>query len=558
MTAHNVPAEVEVKLEATSAEDLRQVAQLRSLGRFRLRPRRTLRLHSVYLDTRDFALARAGVALRVRRSGRAWEATAKWSGRVVGARHERPELTVALPGPPPMPFTLPDGPLRTQLAAVVLGRRLTPVLISDVRRQIRDLLVGSSSDALAEVALDTVELRAPSGTPAGTAYYEIEIERRGGQRRDLDALSHLLQERFGLIPSRSSKFARGLAELHGAAILATEVETIQASDTVAVAARKVVAMQLARLRAADPETRVGRDPEAVHDQRVAVRRLRAALRTFAAGIPARLRETLATELRWLGQELGAVRDLDVQIANLTWHAGRLRRDAPQALEAFRDHLETEHVVRRAALVAALDSPRCARLLAALERFATSPPPRNARGDAALPVAAVGRKAIKRTLRKLIRRGSAIGEIPDPADLHALRIRAKRLRYLLEALKPITDAPGRKLTRQLVRLQDVLGRFNDAMVAAAHVRAYRDGSAVGAGDEVGPALGALADTELRRAGVAQSEFARAWARFTGKSTQRQRRMLLRHLKDSACKAQAARDRGGAAGAAGAPVQRVTRA
>src|SRR4030095_13743691 len=134
-------------------------------ARFRRRPRGVQHLHSVYLDTRDFALARAGIALRLRRAGRSWEATAKWSGRVAGALHERPELTVALPGEPTSPFTLPDGPLRTQLTAVLLGRRLSPILVSEVRRQLRDLLPASASasDSLAEVALDTVELRGPNG-----------------------------------------------------------------------------------------------------------------------------------------------------------------------------------------------------------------------------------------------------------------------------------------------------------------------------------------------------------------------------------------------------------
>src|SRR5579862_9295042 len=214
MATDRVPTEVELKLEASTADVLRQIAQLRMLDRFRLRPRRAVRLHSVYFDTRDLALARAGVALRVRRSGRAWEATAKWSGRVARTVHERPELTVALPGAPAGPFTLPDGPLRTELTAVVLGRRLAPVLVTDIHRQLRDLLPGAAAAAepLAEVALDTVELRGPDGHATLPPYFEVEVERRAGRRRDLNDFGRALQQRFGLVPSRASKFARGLAE----------------------------------------------------------------------------------------------------------------------------------------------------------------------------------------------------------------------------------------------------------------------------------------------------------------------------------------------------------
>lgn len=534
MTARDIPAEVEIKLEAASADALRHVGLLRVLGRFRLRPRGVQHLHSVYLDTRDFALARAGVALRVRRAGRSWEATAKWSGRVAGALHERPELTVALPGEPAVPFTLPDGPLRTQLTAVLLGRRLAPILVSEVRRQLRDLLPANASAAepLAEVALDTVELRAPNGSAAGTPFFEVEIERRSGKRGDLTALSQLLQQRFGLVPSRASKFARGLAELYGDQAPAGATQDIQLGDSVGAAARKIAAVQLGRLRAADPGTRAGRDAESLHEARVAVRRLRAATRTFAAGFPTRLRDTLAAELRWLGQELGAVRDLDVQLANLVWHREHLARDVRRHVDPFLLHLESERTVRRASLVETLDSRRYFRLLGALERFAASPPPRRPRGDAAQPLPKVARRAVRRAMRKVMERGDAVGEVPEAEDLHALRIRGKRLRYLLEALKPVAGAPGKKLIKQLVQLQDVLGRFNDAIVAATFVRAYRDGIGSNAHDEERHTLTALADRELRRAGVAQSDFARAWRRFTGKATLRQRRMLLKQLKKAA--------------------------
>jgi inorganic triphosphatase YgiF len=107
MTEERVPAEVEIKLEASAADDLVHIARLRALGSFRLKPRGVAHLYSLYLDTRNFALARAGVALRLRRSGRNWEATAKWRGRVDGALHQRPELTVALPAERPCPSRCP-------------------------------------------------------------------------------------------------------------------------------------------------------------------------------------------------------------------------------------------------------------------------------------------------------------------------------------------------------------------------------------------------------------------------------------------------------------------
>ena len=107
----------------------------------------------------------------------------------------------------------------------------------------------------------------------------------------------------------------------------------------------------------------------------------------------------------------------------------------------------------------------------------------------------------------------------------MRIRAKRLRYVLEALKPITARDGRRLTKQLVRLQDVLGRFNDSMVTAATVRRYRDGLKPPPPAAAREALSAVADAELRRAGAAQAQFHRAWKRFAEKGARRRLRDLL---------------------------------
>jgi len=218
---HPVAHEIEAKLLAPSATALNAIARLDRLDAHRLQARGTARLHSVYLDTRDMTLARQGVALRLRRHGRRWEATAKWSGRVRGAVHRRPELTVPLPSAPHMPFTLPAG-LRPQLGALLGRRRLVPILVTRIERRLFDVLgdepaITHSDDAVvAELALDRVRLMAPERPRRAVATYcEVEIEARRGTPRDIRKLAALLQERFDLTPSRDSKFSRGLALLYG-------------------------------------------------------------------------------------------------------------------------------------------------------------------------------------------------------------------------------------------------------------------------------------------------------------------------------------------------------
>lgn len=532
MAAEPIPDEVEVKLEATSPDVLLAIAAVGTLGDYRLRRRRVQSLQTTYLDTPALCLARAGVAVRVRRAGRRWEATAKWPGRVDGALHTRPELTVPLPGPPAAPFVPPAGPLADALQPYLLGRPLQPVLVTTVERRLLDVLPGAgAAPALAEVALDTVQLRRPDGAPAAPEYWEVEIEQRAGAPADCLAVGRALRRRFHLLPSAATKFARGLAAVRPPGEVVAPPAPIGAADSLDTATRAIIAAQLARLRTAQPAVRHGEDPEAVHEMRVGVRRLRTALRLGKAALPPRQRQALARELRWLGGMLGGVRDLDVQLANAAWHRQRLAPTARGPVDGLRRALRRQRVAARAALEEALDSPRCTKLLLALER-ASAAPRRPPRGAGAEPIARAGRRAVKRAMRRLRALGDAIEELPRADDLHALRIRAKRLRYVLEALKPITGREGRRLTRQLVRLQDLLGRFNDAMVAAATVRQYRNALPAKTPASTREALSAIADAELRRAGVAQAQFDRAWRRFTERGARRRLRDLLDALAAAA--------------------------
>ncbi|MFN8642866.1 MAG: CHAD domain-containing protein [Candidatus Binatia bacterium] len=371
----------------------------------------------------------------------------------------------------------------------------------------------------------------PRRRPAAAPFWEVEVERRAGTAADCVAVGRALRRRFHLVPSTATKFGRGLLAVRPAGEPVAPRGPVAASDSLDTATRAIIARHLGRLREALPAVRYGEDPEAVHEMRVAVRRLRTALRLGRAALPVRQREALGRELRWLGSALGPVRDLDVQLANAAWHRQRLAPAARAPIDGLRRALRRDRIAARAALEQALDSTRCARLLLALERAAVAPR-RPVRAAAAEPIAEAGRRAVKRAMRRLRKLGDGVGELPAAEDLHALRIRAKRLRYALEALKPISGREGRRMTKQLVRLQDVLGRFNDSMVAAATVRRYRDALPAKTPPATRQALSTIADAELRRAGAAQARFEAAWRRFTDRGARRRLRALLTALADSA--------------------------
>jgi inorganic triphosphatase YgiF len=224
MATHaSIPQEIEAKLLTPDVVTLSDIAKLKELGPYRLWPRRTLELHTVYLDTVQFTLARQGIALRVRRDRARWEATIKWSGREKGMMHTRPELTVRLASAPAFPFALRQGPLANHLSELVAGQLLTPILVSDTYRQRRSVRLATpdKSPAFAEMALDRVRLCAPgrSRSPA-TAYGEIEIELESpALARHLLAFATLLRQRFALTPTQGSKFSRGLSLLYGPGLI---------------------------------------------------------------------------------------------------------------------------------------------------------------------------------------------------------------------------------------------------------------------------------------------------------------------------------------------------
>ena len=532
MTDSSVPSEVEAKLLVPAGGDLRPLARLQQLGRYRVQPRDVARLHTVYLDTTDLTLARHGVALRVRRHAGHWEATAKWAGTVRGDVHERPELTVPLPRAPRAPFSPPAGPLAMHLAALIAGRPLAPILISDITRRRLDVLApptAAQTEPLAELALDRVRLRGPASRQAAITYYEVEIELRQGTRRDIAGIARLLRQRFGLLPSTQSKFARGLALLYDDKRLAVPATAVVPHDTLEEATRKIIGLHLRRLRQHDPETRRGQDPEALHDMRVACRRLRAAVHALEAGMPKQLHRYLSDELEWLGQLLGNVRDLDVQLGLLERYHTVTRPDPGGGLTGLRAYMESERVRHRAEMLKGLDSDRYFRLLIRLEGFTRGRGrPRAGNGATKKSVAAVGRQAIKKAFRRLLKRGGAIGAAPTDADLHALRIRAKRLRYLLEFLREVIGKPGRRLVKDLVRLQDLLGNHHDTVVAAEFIRRYVEGPGAQASAETFLALGAFMGEQRRLADVTRGDFQKAWARFSRRRTVKELDAVLRHL------------------------------
>jgi CHAD domain-containing protein len=218
-----------------------------------------------------------------------------------------------------------------------------------------------------------------------------------------------------------------------------------------------------RLIAHDPMIRIGEDTEGVHQARVATRKLRSHLHTFAPILADQWGEPLREELSWLGDLLGDARDADVLLDLLRSTARALPAEhRPFTADLF-DQLTAQGIRARHDLLEAMGSERYARVLDALVEAARHPQVQADVGvkparDVVIPLAANQWKRLRKAARR-VDAGSA------DTELHKVRRRAKQARYALEAVGPLTNGASLRLATRAEKLQGVLGDHQDRVVAA---------------------------------------------------------------------------------------------
>ncbi|MCW3157607.1 CHAD domain-containing protein [Micropruina sonneratiae] len=209
-------------------------------------------------------------------------------------------------------------------------------------------------------------------------------------------------------------------------------------------------------------------PDAVHRSRVATRRARSALRTFASLFSAKRVRLLRTELAWHADQLGAPRDAEVLAERLQGlldqlPAGQVTLPARARLT---DNLTQVHATGHRALVASMDSPRYTDLREQFDRFLAEPPIRSSQADAGLDVlASLLARCVTRVRRKEAR-AAASGD--DPHRWHEVRKAAKAARYCSEALLPAFGQPARQLAQAWEQVTEALGELQDTVVAEAYL------------------------------------------------------------------------------------------
>ena len=453
MPSGSAPTEIELKLSLSPRDLPRLLLRLARFGRSR-----TQTVDNVYYDTSDRQLARSGLALRLRRIGRRRLQTLKAeSGAAAAALSKRGEWEVPAPDGKLDPGRFPSTPL-TKLLEKKPRPRLLPVFRTRFSRRI-----WLTADGAIEIALDQGEIAAGKRT---APILELELEVKSGSAAALYplALDLIGKGRHSplLLPAVESKAARGYRLASGAVPAPCKANArailgdLAAKMTLAAAMRTLTdrATNLLLLNAAGHLK--ADDPEFVHQARVALRRLRSAARLI--GKAAAWPEPFDAELRWIGRELGALRDSDVLLSQTIPALQAAVGDAT-ALSAIADLVRKQRRRDERALRNALHSKRFAMLALQLLQWAHTEAP------SSMSIAAAGGKRLARLHRRLIGEAAFFVALPTSRQ-HRVRILAKRLRYALDLFAvglPAKAAAG--YGRQLARVQDQLGALNDAVVAA---------------------------------------------------------------------------------------------
>ena len=485
----HAPREIELKL--LIAEEA--IASLRNhalIARHIVGSVRVSRIDNRYFDTPDRLLARARMALRLRRVGMRWMQTLKVSNAGGTALSQRDEWETQLVSSGPAP-RLALGRLRnTPLAALgsprTLARKLAPVFATNFRREIRQLALSDGSQV--EFAIDVGTIHSGRGKAKKSERIgEVEFELKSGDASALLRFVDRLARDVPLLPLPISKAERGYALADAIAIVPVKVELPEAkadmparahlSQVVAACQRALlldVHVLYASREAAGDERIV--DTEFVHQARVAVRRMRSALRMFRPVFGKRRFESINAILRAIGQVFGGVRDWDVFCDQTLDRIARTVGDddaGKTAMHALRNEAQRQRRDAHTRLFDYLHSPRAGSDALAIERLILRV---DRRGGSSLE--ALAPRWLDQHQRRVVDRARRIAAL-DEEERHGLRIDVKRLRYALDLLEALYDGGDvRRYRNALAELQSELGELNDAAVAARLMRAMGESAEIG--------------------------------------------------------------------------------
>jgi triphosphatase len=469
------------------------------------RPRRSL--SAVYFDTAGGDLRKNGITLRLRKAQGRCIMTVKWADALAAGPFARREIEVKVPTMQPE-LSLLGPEIAAQIELVLGGRALLSQFETQIKRRLRRLQVGR---AQVEVAFDEGVIVAGNRR---IVISEIELELKAGDKAALYDLAGRIGEHLPVRLGVRSKAERGflLAAGEGLEPVRAASLPLASSATLDDVAGVVLAATLdhfvANWRALD-ERRV---PEAVHQMRVALRRMRVALALFDRIMPCADFVAFRAEARRIASELSRARDWDV-FRDLVVEGPIAHHRETANFDSLLAAIEVQRQ-------AGYDSAENVMLTASTTKFVLGMYAFLAhhRWRGTLPGSDLSRltepaivfagETLERLHRRALKRGRNLKNLA-PEQRHELRIALKHIRYVAEFFAPLFEVQSevRAYSRTVALLQDGLGAFNDTVVATKTLHALHCEGVEGA-----KAIGIVLGWYGRGAVLAERDIRRGWKNF----------------------------------------------
>jgi inorganic triphosphatase YgiF len=452
--------EIELKLQAPPAA-LRDILESKFVGRISMGNVSTRRLVSTYFDTPRHTLRKDGIALRIRRLPDGYEQTVKAPVPGAAGLQTYREWNSRVPDKVPAVAAVDDREVKSILTLGNRHKRLLPLFETDIERHSLPVRFG---DCNFELALDTGRIEA--GNDRSEAVSELELELLDGDSSAVLELALQLTELGDLSLGYLTKAERGYAlaspalRQHAAK---ADKEGFAQDITVPGMFQAILDGTLEHLRANELPVAAGH-PEGVHQARVAIRRLRAALWAFREILPGEERKTFNRGFRWFQRQLSPARD---------WHVF-VDETVPAVLSTYPGQRATAARLRKAAraersrvtadIAGLFRDGRYTRLILRFTQWVAEQRISMENSLSAQPVTDFAAGILDESHRIFLSDSRPLSRM-SAGKRHTLRKRGKKLRYACEFFSSLWPGPHTETyLRSMKHLQEALGVINDVSVA----------------------------------------------------------------------------------------------
>src|SRR5262245_35490136 len=449
--------ELELKVDLSKSDADRLAGEFAG-GDLGIGPAATKELRTVYFDTPEHDLRAGGISLWLRRQDGGWQQTVKVDQHVENGMSNPIELQTFVEEERPDIRKISDKNVRRAVQKALAGTSLRPVFETIVQRTTRSIKVQGSE---IELGVDDGEVRAGNERQD---LREADLELKAGSSEGLLLAAEKLLAGHELKLSTQSKAERGYRLALGKKDGSTEPEKarparVSRKDSSRKALSSMLgsaAQQILVNRRALLETD---DPEAAHQLRIGLRRLRAALRALRPLVDRSSLRAFERSARDIGRHVGKLRDADVLISGIHAPVEAVAADKTGFAE-LHQALVRNREAKRDDVRQVLSGSQWTKL----QLYLTLWPRTLEENGLNKPITKHARRVLAKAWKKPAKLGRQLDSL-DSAQRHEMRKALKKLRYQAEFMAPLFDKrEGKQFIDQLKALQDVFGYINDVRLA----------------------------------------------------------------------------------------------